>query len=120
MEAMDEIEVRSVYAEDDGEVFIIAFETVAHEGAILQLSHGIGEQDSMLGMDSYSFTVGDATVYGGVVDATLDQLVLGLSLTQAAAEALGVASEMRLRLSDEAAVGAAVGGLRRIGISVST
>ena len=119
MEAMDEIDVRSVYSEDDGEVFIVAFETAAHEGLILQLSHGIDEQDSMLGMDSYSLTVGDATVYGGVVDATLDQSVLGLSLTQAAADALGLASEIRLRLSDEASVNAAVGGLRRIGISVS-
>jgi hypothetical protein len=116
MEAMD---VRSVYAGDDGgEVFMVAFEAAPHEGLILQLSHGIDEQDSMLGMDSYSLTVGDATAYGGVVDAALDQSVLGLSLTQAAAEALGLPSEIRLRLPDEAAVDAAVGGLRRIGISV--
>jgi len=36
MEGMDELDVRSVYAEDDGEVFIVAFETAAHS---LPLSH---------------------------------------------------------------------------------
>jgi len=35
MEGMDEIDVRSVYAEDDGEVFIVAFETAAHSLAAL-------------------------------------------------------------------------------------
>ena len=58
-------------------------------------------------------------MYGGVNHAMLDQSVLVLLLTRVAAEALGLHEEIRLRLSDEVAVGTAIGGLRRIGISVS-
>jgi hypothetical protein len=118
MEAMDEIDVRSVYAEDEDEVFIVAFETGDNEGLILQVSNRIDEQDSILGMDTYSLSAGNAAVYGGVTDATLDQSVLVLSLSRDAAEALGLPEEIRLRLLDEAAVGTAIGGLRRLGISV--
>jgi hypothetical protein len=58
---LDEIDVGSVYADDEEGVFIVAFETRGNEGLIFQLADRIGRQDSMLGMDSYSLS----TAVGG-------------------------------------------------------
>ncbi|HEX5575685.1 MAG TPA: Imm10 family immunity protein [Gemmatimonadales bacterium] len=116
---MEEIEVRSVLVADEDGVFIVAFEASANEGLIFQLADRIEHQDSMLGMDSYSLsTASGATMYGGVTDATADDSVLVLTLTDEAADTLGLPDTVRLRLSDEAEIGVAVTGLRQIGINV--
>jgi hypothetical protein len=99
---MEEIEVRSVLVADEDGVFIVAFEASANEGLIFQLADRIERQDSMLGMDSYSVsTASGATMYGGVTDATADDSILVLTLTNEAADTLGLPDTVRLRLSGE-------------------
>ena len=116
---MEEAEVRSVLVADEDGVFTVAFETTANEGLIFQLADQMERQDSMLGMDSYSLsTTSGATTYGGVAAATADYSVLVLTLSNEAAETLGLPETVRLRLSDEAEIGTAVRGLRQIGINV--
>jgi hypothetical protein len=95
------VTVRTTY--EDG-VFTVGF---ADEDGVGQLlfsrSETIDEQDSVLGMDSYSIsTPAGATFYGGVKSAKLARTNLELQLTTEAAAALGLSRDLLLRLDDRA------------------
>ena len=76
------------------------------------------EQDSLLGMDTYSLsTESGATFYGGVESAKLAETDLELQLSAEAAGALGLSAELLLRFAGHAEAEAARAGLRRVGIA---
>jgi len=116
---MEEMRVRSVYAGEEDQAFVVAFEVSADEALVFQLANRLDDQDAMLAMDSYSISTGaGATVYGGVTSAAVTDSVLVFGLTDQAAAALGVDGDVRLRLPGDVAVETAIAGLRRMGISV--
>jgi hypothetical protein len=76
------------------------------------------EQDSMLGMDTYSISTQDgARVYGGVESATLRGTTLELQLSTEAAAVLGLSESLVLHFEDRVEAESARAGLRRVGIA---
>jgi hypothetical protein len=102
---------------EDG-IFTVGFAAGDGAGALLfSRSDAVDTQDALLGMDAYCVsTERGATFYGGVESAWLSGTGLELRLRAEAAEALGLPTELVLRLRDDEAVEAAVDALGHVGI----
>jgi hypothetical protein len=95
----------SVTTDHEGGVFVLGF---AHKDSpsalLLMLSDTVDRQDALLGMDTYCISnENGATFYGGVRSARLNRSDLELCLTPEAAEALGVDTDLLLRLPSASA-----------------
>ena len=106
-------------AHEDG-VFTIGFRSQDGRSLVVSRPDAIDDQDSLLGMDTYALSTQDgATFYGGVESAKLEETSLELRLRREAAAALGLSTNLLLRLADESAADKARAGLRRVGIATS-
>ena len=89
-----------VHIEQNQDAFIVGLsENGAGDGACLIFQNGLrppDEQDGVLGLDSYCIVDEEGAVqYGGVTRAVLAEATLTLTLTEAAAEELGVLNDAR-------------------------
>ncbi|MDP8921868.1 MAG: Imm10 family immunity protein [Chloroflexota bacterium] len=103
----------------DYETLVVALSPNPDGSEALELQmalSGFDEQDVGLGMDTYCLVLpSGATFYGGVRACIREGSSLGLYLTDAAAEALGVPPLLRLRLLiDEERQAEVAAGLRRV------
>jgi Immunity protein 10 len=110
-----------VNIEENQDAFVVGLsENEAGDGAYLIFQSGLrppDERDGLLGLDSYCILDEDGAVqYGGVTRAVLAGATLTLTLTEAAAEELGVSNEARTLVLDVPAEDAArlAEGLNRI------
>jgi len=115
------VDVTVATSYEDG-VFTVGFAAGGWRPALLfSRSDTVDEQDALLGMDTYCIsTEGGATFYGGIEAAAVRGTAIDFRLTSAASDALGLPVELLLRFHDEAAMRAAVEGLRSVGIAVSS
>jgi Immunity protein 10 len=110
--------VDEVYVGDLDGLFTLAFRGSSDDEALVfQLATRVGEQDAMLGLDSYSISTGSGdTVYGGVTRACLRDSVLTLTLDRDAAASLGLDHNVAFALPGHDAVERAAVALKRLGI----